>query len=138
MSSLGEGGRQHTLELPTTVWDTSLHTGELHPPGNTHTVTTNERGLPAPQESYNAAVQPSQRSGHVKSEVGKDGEEGCLLARNSILPEGSCGLLVPGNCFDFWSGLSTGHSKIIGKHRHELSSCTCIHTCMFVWYVCYM
>lgn len=53
-----EGGRQHTLELPATVWDTSLRTGEPHPLGNTHTVTTNERGIPAPQESHNAVIQP--------------------------------------------------------------------------------
>ena len=53
-----EGGRQHTLELPATVWDTSLCTGEPHPMGNTHVVTTNERGIPAPQESHNAVIQP--------------------------------------------------------------------------------
>lgn len=121
------------------MWDTGLHTGEPHPLGNTHTVTTNERGIPAPQESHNAVVQPSQWSGRGKSEVEEDGEEGSLLARKSTLPEGSCGLLVPGNCSDFWSGLSIGQSKmIIGKHRPELSSWTRIRVCMLVWYVCYM
>lgn len=33
-----EGGRQHTLALPATVWGIGLHMGESRPLGNTHTM----------------------------------------------------------------------------------------------------